>query len=154
MVWRSILLSVAQKQLLVGCREHLGIKVSDFESKVLQSFKAANWNKKKVVLKCKKCFFLRKLPRMSNLIMFLENSWNFYLCPCKAGCFLIWGLKMSSVWSSVLLQFFALEMRKREAYRKKTELNVSVLLNKVSTLEHDRFKHVSLYTASWLFANT
>ena len=61
---------------------------------------------------------------------------------------------MSSVWSSVSLQFFALEMRKREAYRKKTELNVSVLLNKVSTLEHDRFKQVSLYTASWLFANT
>ena len=46
------------------------------------------------------------------------------------------------------LQFFALEMRERKAYRKETGSNVSVLLNKVSALEHDRFKQVSLYTAS------
>ena len=47
MVWRSILLSMAQKQLLVGCREQLGIKDTEFESKVLHSFKTANWNQKK-----------------------------------------------------------------------------------------------------------
>ena len=46
------------------------------------------------------------------------------------------------------LQFFTLEMRERKAYRKETGSNVSVLLNKVSALEHDRFKQVSLYTAS------
>ena len=48
------------------------------------------------------------------------------------------------------LQFFVLEMRKRKAYRKETGLNVSVLvlLNKAPALEHDRFKQVSLYTAS------
>ena len=47
-----------------------------------------------------------------------------------------------------------LEMREREAYRKQTGSNVSVLLNKVSALEHDRFMQVSLYTVWWLFANT
>ena len=48
------------------------------------------------------------------------------------------------------LQFLALEIRERKAYRKQTGLKVSVLLNKVSALEHDQFKQVSLYTASWL----
>ena len=47
MVWRSISLSVAQKQLLVGCREQRGIKDSEFESKVLHFFKTGNWNQKK-----------------------------------------------------------------------------------------------------------
>ena len=42
------------------------------------------------------------------------------------------------------LQFFALEMRERKAYRKQTGSNVSVLFNKVSASEHDRFKLVSL----------
>ena len=49
MVWRSILLSMAQKQLLVGCREQLGIKDTEFESKVLHSFKTGYWNKKKLL---------------------------------------------------------------------------------------------------------
>ena len=31
---------------------------------------------------------------------------------------------------------------------------MSVLLNKVSALEHDQFMQVLLYTASWLFSNT
>ena len=47
-----------------------------------------------------------------------------------------------------------LEMREREAYRKQTGSNVPVLLNKVSTLEHDRFMQVSLQTVTGLFANT
>ena len=51
---------------------------------------------------------------------------------------------MLSVWSSVLFTVSALEMREREAYRKQTGSNVSVLLNKVSALEHDRFMQVSL----------
>ena len=52
--------------------------------------------------------------------------------------------KMLSAWSSVLFTVSALEMREREAYRKQTGSNVSVLLNKVSALEHDRFMQVSL----------
>ena len=58
---------------------------------------------------------------------------------------------MSSVSS---LQFFSLEMHERKAYRKQTESNVSDLLNMVSALEREQFKQVSLYIASWLFANT
>ena len=34
MVWRTISFSVAQKQLLVGFREQLGIKDTEFGSKV------------------------------------------------------------------------------------------------------------------------
>ena len=34
---------------LVGCREQLGIKDREFESKVLHSLKTANWNQKKKV---------------------------------------------------------------------------------------------------------
>ena len=40
------------------------------------------------------------------------------------------------------LQFFTLEKRERKAYRKQTGSNVSVFFNKVSALEHDRFKQV------------
>ena len=47
-----------------------------------------------------------------------------------------------------LFKVFALEMREREAYRKQTGSNVSVLPYKVSALEHDRFMQVSLYTVS------
>ena len=68
--------------------------------------------------------------------------------------FLSEDLKKLSVWSSVLFTVFTLEMRKREAYRKQMKSNVSVLLNKVSALEHDRFMQVSLYTFSLLFVNT
>ena len=156
MVWRSISLSVAQKQLLAGCREQRGIKETEFESKVLHSFKTSNWNKKNisVVLKCKKMFLFEKIDKNVQFnSLFLGNSWNFCV-RVRQGAFLSedWKCYPSEAVSS--LQFFALEMRERKAYRKETGSNVSVLLNKVSALEHDRFKQVSLYTASWLFANT
>ena len=79
--------------------------------------------------------------------LFLGNSWNFCV-RVRQGVFLSedWKCYPSEAVSS--LQFFALEMRERKAYRKETGSNVSVLLNKVSALEHDRFKQVSLYTAS------
>ena len=48
----------------------------------------------------------------------------------------------------------ALEMRKREVYRKQTISHVSVFLNKVSAVEHDRFMQASLCTVALLFANT
>ena len=66
-----------------------------------------------------------------------------------AGFFFLtedWKCYLSEAVSS--LQVFALEMPERKAYRKETGSNVYVLLNKVSALEHDRFKQVSLYTAS------
>ena len=78
-----------------------------------------------------------------------------FLCVLvRQVAFLSEDLKKLSVWSSVLFTVFALEMRKREAYRKQMKSNVSVLLNKVSTLEHDRFIQVSLYTFSFLFVNS
>ena len=48
----------------------------------------------------------------------------------------------------------ALEMRKREVYRKQTISHVSVFLSKVSAVEHDRFMQASLCTVSLLLANT
>ena len=48
----------------------------------------------------------------------------------------------------------ALEMRKREVYRKQAISQVSVILNKASAVEHDRFMQASLCTVSLLFANT
>ena len=92
---------------------------------------------------------------MSNLILFFSEIHKIFICVrVKQGAFLSedWKCYPSEAVSS--LQFFALEMRERKAYRKETGSNVSVLLNKVSALEHDRFKQVSLYAASWLFANT
>ena len=84
---------------------------------------------------------------MFNLILFLGNSWNFCV-RVSQGVFLTedWECYPSEAVSS--LQFSTLEMRERKAYRKETGSNVSVLLNKVTTLEYDRFKQVWLYTAS------
>ena len=80
---------------------------------------------------------------MTNLILcFLEIPKTFICVHVGQGAFLSdWKL---SVWSSVLFTVFALEMRERKAYRKQTGSNVSVLFNKVSASEHDRFKLVSL----------
>ena len=57
---------------------------------------------------------------------FLDEDWKSY--PSEA---------VSS------LQFFTLEMREKKTYWKQTGSNVSVLLNKVSALEHDQSKQVS-----------
>ena len=53
-----------------------------------------------------------------------------------------------SVWISVLFTVFTLEIHEREAYRKQTVSNASVLLNRVSAWEHDRFMQVLRYTVS------
>ena len=58
--------------------------------------------------------------------------------------FLFEDWKKLSIWSSILFTVSTLEMGEREAYGKQTASNVSVLLNKVSALEHDRFMQVSL----------
>ena len=113
--------------------------------------------KKIVVLKCNKMFFffLRKLTKISNLILCFSEISNIYICVrARQGAFLSedWNCHPSEAVSS--LRFFALEMRERKAYKKQTCSNVLVLLNKVSALEYYRFKQVSLYIASWLFINT
>ena len=82
---------------------------------------------------------------MSKLILrFLEIPKTF-ICVCvKQVAFLSEDWKKLFVWSSVLFMVSALEMCEREVYRKQTGSNVSVLLRKVSALEHDWFMQVSL----------
>ena len=72
----------------------------DTEFKVLHSFKTTNWNQEKkiVILKCKKRFFLRKLTKMSNLI----------LCFLEIPKIFIYGRVFLLVSS---LQFYTLEIR-------------------------------------------
>ena len=134
MVWKS-LSDIAfndVKQLLVGCREQLRKKDTEFNSKVSHSFKSAKWNQKKLLLfkSLKKCCLLGKSTTMSNLILCFSEipkvlfvstlgRWPFYL-----------SLKKLSVWSNALFTVFAFEMCKREAYRKQTGSKVSVFLNK------------------------
>ena len=68
------------RKTTVCYREQLGKEGTE-----LLSFKTVKWNQ---------CFFLRKLTKMSNLILcFSEIPPSFYLCPRKAGEFFVWGLK-------------------------------------------------------------
>ena len=88
----------------------------------------------------KKCFFLRKLTKISNLVNFFSEIPKMSICVgIRQGAFLSeeWKCYRSEAVSS--LQFFASEMREREAYRKQMGSNMSVLLRKVSALEHDWF---------------
>ena len=82
---------------------------------------------------------------MSKLILcFSEFPKTFIFVRVRQMTFLSEDWKKLSVWKSVLFTVSALEMREREAYRKQTGSNVSVLLNKISALEHDWFMQVSL----------
>ena len=83
---------------------------------------------------------------MSKLILCFSEIPKTFICVCvRQVTFLSEDWKKLSVWSSVLFTVSALEMREREAYRKQTGSDVSVLLLlKVSALEHDRFMDVSL----------
>ena len=83
------------------------------------------------------------------------NSWNFCFCSRETGGFFTWGLKkVVPLKQCPLYVLTALEMCKREVYRKQTISHVSVFLNKVSAVEHDRFMQASLCTVSLTFANT
>ena len=112
--------------------------------------KTAKWNqtnKKITILKYKKKrrFFLRKLTKVSKLILcFSEIPKTFICVRVRQVNFISEDWKKLSVWSSVLFTVSALEMREREAYRKQTGLNVPALPNKVSALGHDQFMQVSL----------
>ena len=143
------------KQLLVSCRKQLGKKDPEFDSKVLHSFKTPKWILKKiiVVLNSTKMFLFEKIDNNFQFNSLFLWSSQIFFCPRKAGGFFMWELKKTSFWSSVLFTVLPLEMRKREAYRKQTRSKVSVLLNKVSVLEHDRFMQVS-HAVSWIFANS
>ena len=96
--------------------------------------------KKKCEKSVKKCFFLRKLTKISNIVNFFSEIPKMSICVgIRQGAFLSeeWKCYPSEAVSS--LQFFALEMCNRTAYRKQTWSNVSVLLRKVFALEYDRF---------------
>ena len=94
MVWRS-LADIAfgeAKQLLVGCREQRGKKIQSSNQKYRTPSKLQNEIKKNIVLswRVKKCFFLRKLTKISNLILcFSKIPKIFIFCPREAGDFLI-----------------------------------------------------------------
>ena len=82
---------------------------------------------------------------MSKLILcFSEIPKTLIFFRVRQVTFLSEDWKKLSIWSSVLFTVSALEMCEREAYGKLTGSNVSVLLNKVSALEHGRFMQVSL----------
>ena len=119
-VWRSmsdIAFNDTKQLLLVGCREQLRKK----DTVWLKSIKLDEKYKIKkiiIVLKCKNCFSLRNLTKISKSICvgvrqvtFLSEDW-----------------KKLSVWSNALFKVSALEIGGKKAY---TGPNVSVLLNKI-----------------------
>ena len=82
---------------------------------------------------------------MSKSILYFSEIPKTFICVrVKQVTFSFEDWKKLSVWSSVLFAVSALEKRQREVYRKQIGSNVSVLLNKVSALKHDRFMEVSL----------
>ena len=109
-----------------------------------------------VVLKYKRnVSFWRNWQKYSIQFSVSRNLWNFYFCPHETGgCFCLRTKKVVHLKQCPLYVLTALGMRKREVYRKQTIPYVSVFLNKVSALEHDRFMQASLCTVSLLFANT
>ena len=139
MVWRSLfdITFSDTKQLLVGCRGQLRKKRYRVRLKSI-ALDEKDEIKKIIVLKCKKMFSFRKLTKISSLIRvgvrqvtFLSENWE-----------------KLSVWNNVLFWVSALEMGERKAFIKQTGPNVSVLLNRISALDHDRFMQIS-HTVSW-----
>ena len=82
---------------------------------------------------------------MSNLNLCFSEIPEIFICVrLRQGTFFSEGWKCYPSEAVSSLKFFALEIHEREACRRPTGSNVSVLLNKASALEH----------ASWLFENT
>ena len=74
--------------------------------------------------------------------LFLGIRETFVSVRLRLVAFFTWELKkVVRLKQCPLYVLTALEMRKREVYRKQTISHVSVFLNKVSTVEHDRFMH-------------
>ena len=135
MVWRSLsdIALSDTKQLLVGCREQLRKKHTEFDSKVSHLMKSMKSKKLLLFWSVKKSFSLRNLTKISNLIR----------VGVKQVTCLFEDWKKLSVWGNVLLRVFALEIGERKAYIKQTGPNVSVLLNRISALEYDGFMQIS-----------
>ena len=124
-----------------------------FGSKVSHSFKTAKWNKKNIYcyLTCKKMFLFEKIDKIFNSILCFSEIPKMFICVrIRQVTFLSVDWKKLSVWSRVLLTVFGSEMCEREAYRKQTGSSMSVLLIKVSALEHYRFMQVSLLSHDYL----
>ena len=109
-----------------------------------------------VVLKYKTMLLFEEIDKNNQFnSLFVGIRETFLSTRVRQVVFFIWELeKVVHLKQCPLYDLTALEMRKREVYRKQTTSHVSVFLNKVSTLEHDRFMHASLCTVSLLFANT
>ena len=110
MVWRSLpnIAFSDVKQLLVGCREQLGEKGTEVDSKVSHFFKTVNL----VVLKCKKKlrkFLFEKLTEMSNLILGFPKIPKVFICFClREMASFIWGLKKVDLLEKCPLNGFCL----------------------------------------------
>ena len=77
------------------------------------------------VVKCKKCFFLRKLTKMFNLILrFSEFLRFFFVFGWGRLLFYLRTVKKFSVWSSVLFTVSALEMCDREHIENRRDQSV------------------------------
>ena len=93
----------------------------------------------------KKNIFFQKIDKnvqFNSLFLGIPNN---FLCPRKAGCFFYLRTEKVVCLKHCLFTVSALDMRERAAYRKQMRSNVSALLSKVSTLEHDRFIHCYCY---------
>ena len=111
-----------------------------------------------VALKYKKNALLRKLTKIFSFILCFSELVKLFT---KAGdtdetgdVFYLRTEKSFPLKQCPLYLWIALEMYEREVYRKQTISHVSVFLNKVSAVEHDRFMQASLCTVALLFANT
>ena len=95
----------------------------------------------------KKCFFLRKLTKMSNLILcFSKILKKFYLVRARQVALLSEDENFIRLNQCLLYDFLLQKWVEGKKCRKQTGSNASVRLNKVSAFEHDRFMQVSLYT--------
>ena len=87
--------------------------------------------------------------------LFLGICETLFLCSREAGDFFYLRTEKSfPLKQCPLYVLTALGMRKREVYRKQTISHVSVFLNLVSAVEHDRSMQTSLCTVALLFAST
>ena len=84
-----------------------------------------------VVLKCKKMFLFEKIEKNVQFnSLFLRIFKTFICVHVKQVVFQSEDWRKLFLWTSVLYTAFALEMHQREAYRKQTGSNVSILLNR------------------------
>ena len=80
-----------------------------------------------IILKCRKCSFLRNLTKTSNLVVCFSEIPKFYICVCVMQVtFLSEDWKKFSVWSSVLFAASTLKMHERKPYIKQTGPNAPV----------------------------